>query len=110
MADLFKQIIPGLQGVLVASYEDLVEPQEVTHVVTSRDALEVVATFTKLSSALSYSIAVDAFAVDRLSDEYRFTVTYILQSLQYNNSVRLETKVKDGHALVSLQGIYPAFN
>jgi NADH:ubiquinone oxidoreductase subunit C len=68
------------------------------------------ATWLKLGSVFSYDIAVDAFAVDNLDSEYRFTITYILQSSLYNTSVRLETKTKDGLVLSSIQGLYPAFN
>jgi NADH:ubiquinone oxidoreductase subunit C len=69
-----------------------------------------VATYFKLNSQLNCDMAVDAFSIDNLENEFRFTTIYLLQSTNQNFSVRLILKTNNSFALLSLQGVFPAFN
>jgi len=103
-------LINNLNNIIIAGYKNINEPKSLIHVVAYRQNLLEITTFFKLSSIYNYDIAVDALAVDVLENEYRFTVTYLIQSSTNNSSIRLETKTTENLFLISLQGIFPAFN
>jgi len=108
-----KNIHPALATLnssLVSVYSDPHDPHSNIHVVGYTANTTELATFLKLSSIYSLDSAIDVFAVDSAEDEYRFTTTYFLQGSLTNTGVYLETRSREGQALVSLQGIYPAFN
>jgi len=68
------------------------------------------ATFLKLHSAAVCDLAVDCVVVDAPENEYRFTITYIIQSTLGNKNYYLITKTDNNFPIFSLQGVYPAFN
>jgi NADH:ubiquinone oxidoreductase subunit C len=75
-----------------------------------RQATLELATYVKLSSIFKANSPIDCHVVDRIEDKFRFTVTYNIQSFNNNNRLQIVTKTNDLLPLVSLQGVYPAFN
>jgi len=105
-----RSLIDSLVGGILSSYDDLIEAESLTHVATYRQNMVEIVTFLRLSSVYNCDMAIDAFVVDCLENEYRFTVFYSVQSSINNVGFRLETKSTENLFLVSLQDIYPAFN
>lgn len=102
----FQLQIPNL---IVNSYYDFQEPS-VYSIAIYRQNIIKTATYLKLNSQLNYEMAIDAFAVDNIENEFRFTITYILQSTSQNTCTRLILKTNTNLALLSLQNLFPAFN
>ncbi len=95
---------------IIGMFDDTFEPAGLTNIVSYRNSTTSIATLCKLSSVLNYHSAVDAYIVDNLENEYRFTVFYTLQSGVDNTLCRLITKTKEGYALISITDLFPAFN
>ncbi len=98
----------ALNGLLVASYINNID-MTITFVGYRQCTLQL-ATYLKLSSIFKMNSPIDCHVVDRIDDKFRFNVIYNLQSFNNNIRVQLVTKTNDLLPLVSLQGIYPAFN
>lgn len=104
------KIYTYIQGSLITAYDSLYEAQTETHLVAYRKSTEELCTVLKLSSVFNADMAVDALVVDNLENEFRFTITYIIQSTANSNYYYLVTKSADGLVLMSLQNIFSAFN
>lgn len=96
----------ALPGAVVASYINL----NSISLVAFRQHTHPLALFLKLHSALIVSNAVDCYAVDNIDCMWRFTVKYVIQSPAGNFNFDLITKTTETQPLVSLQGVFPAFN
>ena len=103
-------LLMPISQITVASFKDSSEENCHISLATFRQNTLEISTYFKLSSVWVIDNAVDAFVIDRLENEFRFTVVYQLQSTIFNYSLRLITKSKDGFALISLQSVFPAFN
>jgi hypothetical protein len=95
---------------IIGVYDDESEVNGLINIISYRNSIISIATFCKLSSIFNYDSAIDAYAVDRIEDEYRFTISYNIQSSTNNIRCQLVTKTKDGLAIISMQDLYPAFN
>lgn len=95
---------------IVNAYTSPQNGYELINVTSHLSTVVNIATFFKLISVYSCDMAIYAMVVDSIENEYRFTVIYSLQSISLNYSLNLITKTKDGLAMLSMQGLYPAFN
>ena len=95
---------------IIGVYDEESEVNGLINIVSYHNSIISIATFCKLSSIFNYDSAIDAYAVDRIEDEYRFTISYNIQSSTNNIRCQLVTKTKDGLAIISMQDLYPAFN
>lgn len=100
-------ISPALNGLVLGSH--ISNDHVITFVSYRQTALEL-ATYLKLSSLFKANSPIDSHVVDRIEDKFRFTVIYNLQSFQGNTRMQIVTKTNDLLPLISLQGVYPAFN
>jgi len=80
------------------------------NIISYRSSILSIATFYKLSSIFNCDSAIDAYASDSINNEYRFTISYYIQSSVNNIRYQLITKTKDWLAVISMQDLYPAFN
>jgi NADH:ubiquinone oxidoreductase subunit C len=80
------------------------------HFTTYRNSTLELATYLKLSPLFKADNPVDCHVVDRIEDEFRFTVIYNIQSFKGNVRFQIVTKTNDLLPLMSLQSVYPAFN
>jgi len=104
------EIFSTLPSLIINTFIDKHEVSSQIAVTCYRHSTLELATFLKLSSLFAYNNVIDAFVVDSLENEFRYTVVYLLQSTIFNTGVRVYIKTKDGLALFSWQGIYPGFN
>jgi len=106
----YDNIFPDVKTLINAAYFDIHETTSLIQIGVFRQSLIFTALFFKLNSCFNCSIAIDAFALDAIAHEYRFTVVYNIQSYLNNNTIRLITKTSSSLALTSLQNIFAAFN
>lgn len=98
----------ALTGVITAAF---MSTQDTTlSLISYRETTLETATYLKLSSIFKIHSPIDCHVVDRVEDKFRFTLIYNLQSFNNNSRIQLITKTNDLLPLVSLQGIFPAFN
>ena len=100
-------ISPALNGLVLGSH---ISNDHVITFVSYRQTTLELATYLKLSSLFKANSPIDSHVVDRIEDKFRFTVIYNLQSFQGNTRMQIVTKTNDLLPLISLQGVYPAFN
>lgn len=100
-------VSPALTGLVVSSH--ISDDFSITFLSYRQATLEL-ATYLKLSSVFKANSPIDCHVVDRIEDKYRFTVIYNVQSFNNNARVQIVTKTNDILPLISLQGVYPAFN
>jgi len=101
-------VAPALSGVVISAY--MGTNDETIVFVTYRQSSLQLATYLKLSSVFKANSPIDCHVVDKVDDKFRFTIIYNVQSFNSNTRVQLVCKTNDILPLVSLQGIYPAFN
>lgn len=104
---LHNVISPALDGLVISSH--ISNDHTITLTSYRQTTLEL-ATYLKLSSIFKVNSPIDCHVVDRIEDKFRFTIIYNMQSFNSNTQVQLITKTNDILPLVSLQGVYPAFN
>ena len=100
-------MLPALNGLVVNSY--ICNEHSITFTAYRQAALEL-ATYLKLSSIFKANSPIDCHVVDRIEDKFRFTVIYNVQSFNNNARMQIVTKTNDVLPMMSLQGVYPAFN
>ena len=100
-------VSPALNGLVISSH---VSNDHAIIFTAYRPATLELATYLKLSSIFKANSPVDCHVIDRIEDKFRFTVVYNIQSFNANTRMQIVTKTNDVLPLVSLQGIYPAFN
>jgi len=103
-------LLSSISNTVVASYTDIYEPLSLLHISAYRSSIVELSTYLKLSSTFNLDMALDAFAIDVLEHEFRFTVVYQIQSSVNNQCVRIVTKLYDGLALGSIQELFPGLN
>jgi NADH:ubiquinone oxidoreductase subunit C len=81
-----------------------------TYMIYDRQGIQSLAAFLKLHSLTRAVNAIEATVIDRLNKELRFNVIYHIQSTTTNSRYVLVTWASETNPLISLQGIYPAFN
>ena len=104
---LSKVINPALNGVVVSCYTS---NYNIITIASYRQSIVELATYIKLSSAFNAIVPVDCYVTDKIENKYRFTVIYAVQAASQNVVIKLVTKTTNLLPMVSLQGIYPAFN
>lgn len=97
----------GLTGAVVTAH---IDGTGLVILSTYRQSTLEVGTYVKLSCLFTASSLVDCYVTDRISDEYRFTIMYTIQSLHQGLVVQIITKTSDLLPIISLQSIYPALN
>jgi NADH:ubiquinone oxidoreductase subunit C len=100
-------VVPAITGVLSCGY--VVEDGTLVFVTPRQSTIEL-ATYLKLSSLFKFNNPIDCHAIDKIDDKFRFTIIYNIQSFNSNSRAQIVTKTNDLLPLISLQGIYSAFN
>jgi NADH:ubiquinone oxidoreductase subunit C len=100
-------VVPAFTGVLTSGY--ITEDGTLVFIVYRQSTIEL-ATYLKLSSLFKFNNPIDCHVTDKIDDKFRFTVVYNIQSFNGNSRAQVVTKTNDLLPLISLQGIYPAFN
>jgi len=90
----------------ITSYE---QKMGVHIIVSYRAYMQEIAAYLKLSSNLVANISIDCIISDKLGEEFRFTITYIVKSFIGNTTFWLITKTNEVLPVISLHSIYPAF-
>ena len=80
---------------------------EITVTVETRKLLEVM-TFLKENKELSYDMLLDQAGLDFPDRDPRFTISYLLHSMKFNNKLRIKTQVAEGFAVDSVSAIWKA--
>jgi NADH:ubiquinone oxidoreductase subunit C len=101
-------IHPAISGMFLSGH--LNNNDKCLNILTYRQTTLPIATYFKLSSVFKMNSPIDCHVVDRVGDKFRFNIIYNLQSFNNNTRMQIVTKTNDILPLVSLQGIYPAFN
>lgn len=78
---------------------------ETTVVVEATKLLEVMA-FLKQNSELSYDMLIDQAGVDFPDRPLRFSLSYLLHSMKFNNRIRVKTGVAQGVAVDTVSSIW----
>lgn len=100
-------ITSALKGLVVTGCRN---SDNSVHLTSYRQTTLALATYFKLSGLFKANSPIDCHVVDRIDDKFRFTIIYNVQSSCGNTRLQLVTKTDDLLPLVSLQGVYPAFN
>jgi NADH:ubiquinone oxidoreductase subunit C len=100
-------LFPALNGLVVSSH---ISSDHVLSFAAYRQTTLELATYLKLSSIFKANSPVDCHVVDTIEDKFRFTIIYNVQSFNCNTRMQVITKTNDVLPLISLQGVYPAFN
>lgn len=78
---------------------------ETTVVVEAKKLLEVMA-FLKQDSELSYDMLIDQTGVDFPGRPLRFSLSYLLHSMKFNNRIRVKTSVAQGDAVDTVSSVW----
>jgi NADH-quinone oxidoreductase subunit C len=78
---------------------------EVTVTVEAAMFLEVM-TFLRENKELSYDMLLDQAGLDFPAQELRFTVSYLLHSMKFNNKLRIKTSVAEGTPVDSVSALW----
>ena len=93
-----------------AAIGDGVEFRGETTIQVEPAALVEVCVFLRDDPSAAYDFLSDLSAVDIWPDEPRFQVNYHLYSMTHNTRLRLKVSVRDGQAVPSVTGVWPAAN
>jgi NADH:ubiquinone oxidoreductase subunit C len=99
-----------LKSNVISVFTDQYSVESKTHLVVYRQNLQLISMYFKLNSVFNLNSIIDAFSVDCIENNFRFTVFYQIQSYINNTQVSLITKTKDSLSLFSLSNIFPALN
>jgi NADH:ubiquinone oxidoreductase subunit C len=98
---------PALTGVVVTAH---IDDTGTVILSTYRQSTLEAGTYAKLSCLLTASSLIDCYVIDRISEGYRFTIIYTIQSLHQGLIMQIVTKTSDLLPIISLQSIYPSLN
>ena len=99
--NLLKEKFPGA----IAGIEEF--RGEIT-VTVEAQKLFAVMTFLKQSSDLSYDMLIDLAGVDFPAQKLRFTISYLLHSMKFNNRLRIRTMMAEGVDVDSVCALWRA--
>jgi NADH-quinone oxidoreductase subunit C len=80
---------------------------ETTVMVEASKLLEVM-TFLRQNSELAYDLLIDQTGVDFPDRSLRFSLSYLLHSMKFNNKIRIKTSVAPGVAVDTVSSIWMA--
>ena len=94
----------------IVNHASLIPVNYRNYIIAPRQDFRTMAALLKLHSLTRVTNAIDITLVDNIEYEQRFSVSYQLQSTSTNTRYSLTTRSSESIPLLSLQGLYPAFN
>lgn len=97
--------LKGKFGEAILNIRDLREEVSVT---VGSTGIRDILLFLKNSDDLQYDLLIDLCGVDYCGDDLRFEIVYLLHSLNYNNRLRIKTRLREGESIDTVSDIWKA--
>ena len=104
------QIIEQIKKSLPGSIEEQIEYRNEFQVYVKKDFFTELMQLLRKDKTLSYDLLLDVAGIDRLPDEPRFELVYVLFSLEYNRRLIVKLKVDVSDTVPSVTGIWKSAN
>jgi NADH-quinone oxidoreductase subunit C len=104
------QIIEQIKKSLPGSIEEQIEYRNELQVYVKKEFFTELMQLLREDKTLSYDLLLDVAGIDRLPDEPRFELVYVLFSLEYNRRLIVKLKVGVSDTVPSVTGIWKSAN
>lgn len=104
------QIIEQIKKSLPGSIAEQIEYRNELQVYVKKEFFTELMQLLRKDKTLSYDLLLDVAGIDRLPDEPRFELVYVLFSLEYNRRLIVKLKVDVSDTVPSVTGIWKSAN